>query len=37
MQHCYGGVLPAGSNLPVELEGYNLLLLEEHESTHVRS
>jgi Aminotransferase class I and II len=36
MQRCYGGVLPAGGNLPVELEGYNLLLLEEYESTHVR-
>lgn len=34
MQATYGGVLEAG-NLPVELEGYNLLLLEEHESTHV--
>ncbi len=35
MQTTFGGVLEAGSNLPVELEGYNLLLLEEHESTHV--
>jgi hypothetical protein len=35
MQATYGGVLEAGSNLPVELEGYNLLLLEEHESRHV--
>jgi hypothetical protein len=36
MQSFYGGVLPVGSNLPVELEGYNLLLLEKYESTHVR-
>jgi hypothetical protein len=36
MQRYYGGVLPAGSNLPVELEGWNLLLLEKYESTHVR-
>ncbi len=36
MQRCYGGVIAAGSNLPVELEGYNLLLLEKYESTHVR-
>ena len=36
MQSYFGGVLPAGSNLPLELEGYNLLLLEEYESTHVR-
>jgi len=35
VQRTYGGVLDAGSNLPVELEGYNLLLLEAHESTHV--
>lgn len=35
MLSTYGGVLEAGSNLPVELEGYNLLLLEGHESTHV--
>jgi hypothetical protein len=35
MQRTFAGVLEAGSNLPVELEGYNLLLLEEHESTHV--
>jgi hypothetical protein len=35
MRTTFGGVLEAGSNLPVELEGYNLLLLEEHESTHV--
>ncbi len=36
MQRHYGGVLPPGGNLPVELEGYNLLLLEEFESTSVR-
>jgi hypothetical protein len=36
MQAYYGGVLPAGGNLPIELEGYNLLRLEEYESTHVR-
>ncbi len=36
MEQRYGAVLPAGGNLPVELEGYNLLLLEEYESTHVR-
>ena len=35
MRTTFGGVLEAGSNLPVELEGYNLLLLEEHESAHV--
>jgi hypothetical protein len=35
MRRTYGGVLEAGTNLPVELEGYNLLLLEAHESTHV--
>jgi hypothetical protein len=35
MRTTFGGVLEAGSNLPVELEGYNLLLLEEHESTNV--
>jgi hypothetical protein len=35
MLNTYGGVLEAGSNLPVELEGYNLLLLEEHESHQV--
>ena len=35
MQRTYAGVLQPGTNLPVELEGYNLLLLEEHESTHV--
>jgi hypothetical protein len=35
MQRTYGGVLEPGTNLPVELEGYNLLLLEGHESTHV--
>ena len=35
MLRTFGGVLEAGSNLPVELEGYNLLLLEAHESTHV--
>ena len=31
----FAGVLEPGTNLPVELEGYNLLLLEAHESTHV--
>jgi hypothetical protein len=36
MQNYFGGVLSAGTNLPVELEGYNLLLLEKYESTHVR-
>jgi hypothetical protein len=36
MQIYYGGVLPPGGNLPVALEGYNLLLLEEYESKHVR-
>lgn len=36
MQNYFGGVLAAGTNLPVELEGYNLLLLERYESTHVR-
>jgi len=35
MERTFSGVLPTGSNLPVELEGYNLLLLEAHESTHV--
>jgi hypothetical protein len=35
MLRTFGGVLETGSNLPVELEGYNLLLLEAHESTHV--
>lgn len=35
MQRTFEGVLAAGANLPVELEGYNLLRLEEHESTHV--
>jgi hypothetical protein len=35
MLRTFGGVIEAGSNLPVELEGYNLLLLEAHESTHV--
>jgi hypothetical protein len=35
MVSTFGGVLEAGSNLPVELEGYNLLLLEKHESRHV--
>ncbi|MCB9554801.1 MAG: aminotransferase class I/II-fold pyridoxal phosphate-dependent enzyme [Deltaproteobacteria bacterium] len=35
MTRTYPGVLRAGSNLPTELEGYNLLLLEEHESTQV--
>ena len=35
MTSTFGGVLEAGSNLPVELEGYNLLLLEKHESRHV--
>ncbi len=36
MHNYFGGVLAAGTNLPVELEGYNLLLLERYESTHVR-
>ena len=36
LQAYHGGVLPAGGNLPIELEGYNLLRLEEYESTHVR-
>jgi len=36
IQRHYGGVLTAGSNLPVKLEGYNLLLLETYESTHIR-
>jgi len=35
MDRTFSGVLESGSNLPVELEGYNLLLLEAHESTHV--
>ncbi len=35
MARTFGGVLELGANLPVELEGYNLLLLEAHESTHV--
>ncbi|MCC6525967.1 MAG: aminotransferase class I/II-fold pyridoxal phosphate-dependent enzyme [Polyangiaceae bacterium] len=35
MRRTYGGVLEAGTNLPIELEGYNLLLLEAHESLHV--
>ncbi len=35
MQKVFGGVLEAGCNLPVELEGYNLLLLEAHESRQV--
>ncbi len=35
MDRTFAGVLEPGSNLPVELEGYNLLLLEAHESTHV--
>lgn len=35
MRRTYSGVLEAGTNLPVELEGYNLLLLEAHESTSV--
>jgi hypothetical protein len=36
MDLTFSGVLqPGGTNLPVELEGYNLLLLEAHESTHV--
>jgi len=36
VQAYYGGVIPAGGNLPVKLEGYNLLLLETHESTSVK-
>jgi aspartate/methionine/tyrosine aminotransferase len=35
MERTFAGVLEQGANLPVELEGYNLLLLEAHESTHV--
>ncbi|MGC4115497.1 MAG: aminotransferase class I/II-fold pyridoxal phosphate-dependent enzyme [Myxococcales bacterium] len=35
MDQTFSGVLQPGTNLPVELEGYNLLLLEAHESTHV--
>ncbi|MBW2734618.1 MAG: aminotransferase class I/II-fold pyridoxal phosphate-dependent enzyme [Deltaproteobacteria bacterium] len=35
MEAAYGGLIARGTPLPVELEGYNLLLLEEHESTHV--
>jgi hypothetical protein len=35
MQKIFGEVLEAGCNLPVELEGYNLLLLEAHESRQV--
>lgn len=35
MERGYRGVLDTGGNLPVDLEGYNLLLLEAHESTHV--
>jgi hypothetical protein len=35
MEGTFAGVLVPGTNLPVELEGYNLLLLEAHESTHV--
>ncbi|HUJ27828.1 MAG TPA: hypothetical protein VLW85_17510, partial [Myxococcales bacterium] len=35
MERAYSGVLEPGTNLPVELEGYNLLLLEAHESTQV--
>jgi hypothetical protein len=35
MERTFSGVLDKGTNLPVELEGYNLLLLEAHESTHV--
>ncbi|MBN1960061.1 MAG: aminotransferase class I/II-fold pyridoxal phosphate-dependent enzyme [Deltaproteobacteria bacterium] len=35
MQSTFGGILEDGTNLPIELEGYNLLLLEAHESTHV--
>ncbi len=35
MEQTFAGVLEPGTSLPVELEGYNLLLLEAHESTHV--
>lgn len=35
IQRHYGGILPAGGNLPVKLEGSNLLLLETYESTRV--
>ncbi len=35
MERTFAGVLDPGTNLPVELEGMNLLLLEAHESTHV--
>jgi hypothetical protein len=35
MQRTFSGVLEQGTQLPVELEGYNLLLLEAHESTSV--
>lgn len=35
MERTFAGVIESGTNLPVELEGYNLLLLEAHESTHV--
>jgi hypothetical protein len=35
MERTFRGVLDAGTNLPVELEGENLLRLEAHESTHV--
>lgn len=35
MDRTFAGVIEPGTNLPVELEGVNLLLLEAHESTHV--
>lgn len=35
MQRTFSGILEPGSNLPVELEGINLLRLEAHESRHV--
>jgi hypothetical protein len=35
MEEAYGGLIRKGTTLPVELEGYNLLLLEAYESTHV--
>ncbi len=35
LRRTFGAVLESGTNLPVELEGYNLLLLEVHESRHV--
>ena len=35
MEAAYGGLIARGAPLPGELEGHNLQLLEEHESTHV--